>query len=147
MLPGLGAEDQTKRPGWFWAAIIYLVATVTYNLWCWAPWIYYYRVTGEVDVASNLVLKILAIGLLIYRRGEGVYLLAIAFIIGLSGTLWGIFSNGYWDYLPLLTKISRINGFVISLAIVLYMGVLKKRGFLSGRTKTKLERDRLQEFD
>jgi hypothetical protein len=125
-----------KRPSiWFWIAIGYLVATVVFNVWNRGWSSIHDLPLHTIDVAANLGCKIVAIGLLVYRRGEGVYFLAAAFLIGLSGTIWEFYSWDHWDDLPAPAKISRIGGFVISLAIILYMAALKKRGFLkAGRT-------------
>jgi hypothetical protein len=118
-----------KRPVWFWIAIAYLVATVTYNLWLQGTFLLYFPLE-RLDVIANLSLKIIAIVLLLSKRGEGVYFLAAAFLIGLLGTIWEFYQEASWLALTLAMKISRISGFIISLAIVIYMGLLKKRRVL-----------------
>ena len=122
-----------RRSAWFWVAVAYLVATVTYNLWTqWASFASY-PATEKFGVGFNLGCKVLAIGLLIFRRPEGVYFLAAAFLVGLSTTLWDFYVDGSWMDLPLLMKAGRIGGFVISLAIILYMTMLLRRGTFGGR--------------
>jgi hypothetical protein len=122
-----------RRSAWFWVAIAYLAATVTYNLSTQWVWFASYSTTKKLGVGLNLGCKVLAIGLLIFRRPEGVYFLVAAFLIGLSATAWGFYTDGDWMDLPPLMKIERINGFVISLVIILYMTVLLRRGTFAGR--------------
>ncbi len=66
--------------------------------------------------------------------------MAVAFVVGLATTVWGYYMDGDWNALPLLVKIGRINGFVISLAIVLYMAALMGRGALTRRQKNLIQR-------
>ena len=111
----------------FWLCIAYLVFTVTYNIWTQIGSISERSAVWKVGLAVNLGCKILAIGLLIYRRVEGLYLLIIAFAVGLATTLWGYATSDDWQMLPLFNKIGRVNGFAISLAIIVYMAVWMRR--------------------
>jgi hypothetical protein len=128
--PGDAGDLAMKRPVWFWVAMAYLVATVAYNLWLQGKSSIYFP-QESLGVIANLSSKIIAIVLLFCRRGEGVYFLALAFVVGLWGTITGEFQ--YWTIwlaLPLVMKIGRINGFLISFAIIIYMSVLKRHGVL-----------------
>jgi hypothetical protein len=118
-----------RRPIWFWLCIIYLVATVTYNLVTqWATLTY--DLIHGLGVVVNLGCKILAIGFLIFRRAEGVYLLMLAFLVGLSVTIWELWTYEYWGMLPPPKQFELVWGFVLSLAVILYMNALIKRGVL-----------------
>lgn len=118
---------------WFWIAIAYLLATVSFNVITKLSSFPFYSEIDKISVGANLTFKILAILLLILRRKLGVYLLAVAFMIGLSGTIWDFCKIGTWQALSALVKIGRVNGFVISAAIVVYMYSLMRRGVLNGR--------------
>ena len=118
-----------KHPTWFWIALIYLIATVTYNMWLQGRFLFYFPLE-RLDTIANLALKMAAIILILWKRGEGFYFLALAFLVGLLGTFWEFYQPGDWPTLPLFIKISRINGFIMSFIIVTYMGLLKKRGVL-----------------
>src|SRR5262245_663462 len=118
-----------NRPTGYWVAMAYLVATMIYNVIQWRalwppPW----------DMTANLGLKVLGTVLLLRRRAEGVYFLAGGFVIGMSSTLVYYFQNPWsWQFLDAAHKLGRINGFVISFAIVAYMAFLSRRGVLKGR--------------
>jgi hypothetical protein len=91
-----------------------------------------------VGLAVNLGCKIPAIGLLICRRVEGLYLLVIAFTVGLGASLWDYATSQDWQMLPLANKVGRVNGFVISLAIIIYMAVWMRRNFVVTDSSSKM---------
>jgi hypothetical protein len=117
-----------RRTAWFWLCIAYLALTVIYNIWTQADSIADRSMVWKVGLAVNLGCKVPAIGLLIFRRAEGVYLLAIAFAVGLAASLWGYATSNDWQALAPLAKFARVNGFVVSLAIIVYMAVWIRRG-------------------
>ena len=147
MLSDSKLASEEKLPGWFWVAMMYLAATVAYNLWINRTAFTFGIGTYQVELAANLLCKICAVVLLFYRRGEGVYLLAAAFFIGLGGTLWDALQQAYGFHLPILQQVSRVNGFLISFAIIVYMAILQRRGVLSGRSRDRVVADRLRAFD
>jgi hypothetical protein len=125
---------KTKRSFWFWLCIAYLIATVSYNVWL-AGWsLLDTHAADQPWLAINLSCKITAIFFLLFRRVECVYLLLIAFVSGLSATLRDYYFSQSWEALPLVFKIGRINGFVISLAIIFYLAFMFRRDFsVSGK--------------
>ena len=125
--------EMKRLPIWFWIAVVYLVATVSLNVFTQWRSFPFYPLTDKLTISANLILKVLAIVVLIIRQKIGVYFLGIAFIIGLASTIWGFYIDGSWQALPTLSKIGRVNGFVISGAIVVYMNSLRVRGLLNGR--------------
>lgn len=118
-----------KMPKVYWLAMAYLVATVAYNSVLQWPSL----VALQWDLVANLGFKSVAIVLLFYRRAEGAYLLIAAFVVGLLSTLWDFYRFGSWQWLVPLEKVARVNGFLISFAIIVYMLVLAQRGILKGR--------------
>jgi hypothetical protein len=116
-----------RRTFWFWLCIAYLVFTVTYNVWTQIHSISERPVVWKVGLAVNLGCKVPAVGLLICRRVEGLYLLIVAFAVGLATTLWGYATSHDWQMLPLSMKIGRVDGFIISLAIIIYMALWMSR--------------------
>ena len=127
-----------RRTFWFWLCIAYLVFTVTYNIWTQIGSISERPPVWKVGLAVNLGCKIPAIGLLICRRVEGLYLLVIAFTVGLGASLWDYATSQDWQMLPLANKVGRVNGFVISLAIIIYMAVWMRRNFVVTDSSSKM---------
>jgi hypothetical protein len=122
-----GAREPMRRTFWFWLCIAYLVFTVSYNVWTQIDSIAGRPPVWKVGLAVSLGCKIPAIGLLICRRVAGLYLLIIAFAVGLSASLWGYATSNDWQLLSLQNKIGRVEGFVISLAIIVYMAFWFRR--------------------
>jgi hypothetical protein len=122
-----------QRPAWFWIALAYLVATVAFNIWSQWFWFLHYPLVDMITVGTNLGCKMVAIVLLLYRRGAAAYLLAIAFVVGMGGTLWHVHLENQEFTYSTPVMISRVSGLVISFAIVLYMFDLKRRGLLNGQ--------------
>jgi hypothetical protein len=107
-----------RRAFWFWLCIAYLLFTVSYNVWTQIDSIAGRPPVWKVGLVINLGCKIPAIGLLICRPSEELYLLVIAFAVGLAASLWGY---GPLTILSLQNKIGRVEGFITSLAIIIYM--------------------------
>ncbi len=127
----------------------YLVATVAYNLV-----VNWHALTAlEPALTSNLGIAAVAIVLLLYRRAEAVYLLAAAFVIGLSYNIVEFYRLEAWLWLRPTQQVGIISAFVVSFAVVAYMATLARRGILTGHllwfTKkgSADERLTLSEFD
>jgi hypothetical protein len=84
----------------------------------------------QIGVGLNLACKTLAIVCLLRRWRVAVHLLIVAFVVGLLGTLWSIYAEGYGAGFTTVMIASRAGGFVISLAIILYAAHLARQGFL-----------------
>lgn len=112
-----------RRSIWFWLGIAYLVATVTYNVYGLRYSYPFFDRNDQVAIAINLGAKIMAIPLLMLGQVTGVGLLGIAFVTGVSAIIWDFYRFHNWATLPLLNKISTINGILISLAVLIYMSV------------------------
>jgi hypothetical protein len=114
-----------QPPLLLWLCIAYLLASVAFNVWTWAPVFQSISGIARALLLANLVCKFVGAILLIFRLRAGMYFLIFAFLAGLADEARSIAADGW--RVPL-----TLARFTIPLLVILYCVRLSQRGVIIG---------------